>query len=175
MATYQEELAQWRVQRKQAEISNRVEQIREEHSQAARERDIAIANNDLQTAEWRDMDCEQLEAEYNQYVPQQPQSDPRQVQYVRRRAPFVQKYGQRAMQNFDLCHKYLLSRGWTPNTKEYFRGMDTLMEMYGKAYGTPFDPNQKMLNAREAAKISGLDEKSYAAAYQQLKQQGRVR
>jgi hypothetical protein len=175
MATYQEELAQWRQQRKQAEVADRAQQIREEHAQYARYRDTAIANNDLAEAEYNDNACESLEQEYAQIVPQQPQHDPRQVQYVRRRAPFVQKYGQRPMQNFDLCHKYLLSRGWQPNTKEYFRGMDTLMEMYGKAYGTPFDPNQKMLNAREAAKISGLDEKSYAAAYQQLKQQGRVR
>jgi hypothetical protein len=175
MATYQEELAQWRVQRKQQEISNRVEQIREEHSQAARERDIAIANNDLETAEFRDMDCEQLEQEYAHYVPQQPQSDPRQVEFVRRRAPFVQKYGQQAMQNFDRAHQYLMSRGWKPNTQQYFDGLDTLMEMYGKNYGTPYDPTQKMLTQSEAAKISGLDEKSYAAAYEQLRRQGRVK
>jgi hypothetical protein len=69
MASYQEELAQWRAQRKQAEISNRLEEIKQEHAQAARERDTAIANNDLETAEWRDGDCERLEQEWNQYVP----------------------------------------------------------------------------------------------------------
>jgi hypothetical protein len=66
---YAEDLAQWRMQRRQAEVANRVEQIKDEYAEASRERDQLIANGNVEEAEWRDKDCEQLEAEWAQYVP----------------------------------------------------------------------------------------------------------
>ena len=176
MASYAEDLARWRVQRKQAEIQNRVSQIADEYREASRERDRAIADGDTETAECRDDDCIQLEAEYAQYVPPQPpQADPRAVEFFRRHAPFLEKYGQAGAVNLDRAHHYLMSRGWQPNTQKYFDGLRTLMEMYGKDFGTPYDPNDgQMLSATEAAKISGLSPKAYNYAVRAMAAQGRI-
>ena len=73
---YNDELYQWRVQRKQQQIANRCEQIRQEHAQASRERDELIAQNNLEEAELRDDDCQQLEQEWNHYNPPQQQVHP---------------------------------------------------------------------------------------------------
>src|SRR5262245_2326570 len=71
--SYAEDIARWRVQRAQQQIANRCEQIESEYREVQRERDQAIAENDLDTAELRDMDCQQLEQEYAQYRPPQQQ------------------------------------------------------------------------------------------------------
>jgi hypothetical protein len=60
MASYHEQIAQWGQQRQQQQIADRVGQIREEYREACRERDQAIADNDLYTAEDRDSDCQRL-------------------------------------------------------------------------------------------------------------------
>jgi hypothetical protein len=190
MASYAEELAQWRAQRKQQEISNRVQQIQQEHAQAARERDIAINNNDMETAEWRDADCEQLEQEYAAYVPpQRPQLDPRLVQFAKQNAGFLQKYGQRAYQALDEAHNYMMrprtgnpnpaytGMGWNPQhvyTPAYFNRMKELLEMHGeKLLGVKYDSNEEMLTPNEAAKISGLTPQQYNHAAGVIGRQGR--
>ena len=74
MATYAEQLAGWRAQRRQQEANNRLQELRQEHAEALRERDTAIANNDLELAASADDQCQYLENEYTQLVgPQQPQ------------------------------------------------------------------------------------------------------
>jgi len=81
MATYQEQIAAWRQQRAQQEIVDRCQQIQSEYRDAQRERDQAIASNDMETAEFRDRNCQQLENEYAQYVPPPPpQMDPKAAQ-----------------------------------------------------------------------------------------------
>src|SRR5262249_45822857 len=106
MATYQEQIAQWRQQRAQQQIADRCNQIRSEYAEAQRERDQAIANNDMQTAECRDYDCQQREKEWAQYNPPRQQADPRMVEFVRRRQPFVDRHGQAAYQAMDMAHRY---------------------------------------------------------------------
>ena len=64
--TYAQEIAEWRQQRAQQQIADRCQQIRQEYAEVQRERDQAIANNDMYTAEDRDADCQQLEQEWNQ-------------------------------------------------------------------------------------------------------------
>ena len=51
MASYAEDVARWRMERKQAQITDRVNQIGAEYAQAVRERDRAIADGDTETAE----------------------------------------------------------------------------------------------------------------------------
>jgi hypothetical protein len=107
MASYQEELAHWRAQRKQAQIADRLEQIQQEHAQAARERDVAIANNDLEEAELRDMDVEQLEQEYQQIVgPQRPQMHPASVEFLQKNRAFRERHGAAADQAILMAHNY---------------------------------------------------------------------
>src|SRR5262249_50041924 len=115
MATYQEEIAQWRAQRQQQQINDRLQQIQTEYREVQRERDEAIANNDMETAEYRDIDCKQLEDEWNHYNPPQQQADPRMVEFVRRRKGFVDRHGQAAINAMDLAHQYA-TRPRNPNT-----------------------------------------------------------
>jgi hypothetical protein len=190
MPTYQEQIAQWRAQRKQQEVAERVNQIASEYRDAVRERDQHIANNDLESAAWRDADCEQLEQEYSQYVPpQQPQIDPRLVQFAKQNAGFLQKYGQRAYQALDAAHQYMMrprtgnpnpaftGMGWNPQhvyTPAYFARMKELLEMHGESHlGVKYDPNEEMLTPNEAAKISGLTPQQYNYAAQVVGRQGR--
>src|SRR5215831_20956533 len=99
MATYQEQIAQWRQQRAQQQIADRLTQIRSEHAQVVRERDQAIASNDMETAELRDMDCQQLEQEWRQYnPPQQQQIHPEWTTWMQRNATFIEREGQRVVQ-----------------------------------------------------------------------------
>jgi len=48
--TYAEQIAEWRSYRQQQEQAQRLDEIRAEHAQAARERDQAVADGDVETA-----------------------------------------------------------------------------------------------------------------------------
>src|SRR5215470_7305461 len=185
--SYAEEIAGWRQQRRQAEAQARVNELRQEHNQALRERDQAIADNDLELAASADDQCQYWENEYRQLVgPQQPQVDPRMAEFVRRRTPFVERHGQAAYQVMDIAHQYATrprnpntnnpahtGMGLTPGTQTYFNAMDDLLTLYAKDFGLRYDPEEKLLDATEAAKISGLPVKTYNQAAQEIGRQGR--
>jgi len=189
--SYQQEIAQWRQQRRQAEAQSRVNDLRQEHTQAIRERDQAIADNDLELAASADDQVQYLENEYRQIVgPQQPQADPRMVEFVRRRTPFVERHGQAAYQAMDMAHRYATAprdpnttaasvgagrsgMGLRAGTQEYFDAMDSLLTLYAKDYGLRYDPEEKLLDVNEAARISGLPVKTYNQAAQEIGRQGR--
>src|SRR6516165_10625022 len=97
MATYQEEIAQWRQQRAQQQIADRCNQIRQEHAQAARERDQLIAENDMDAAELRDDECKQLEQEWAHYNPPRQQVHPQWQTWINRNAAFIEREGQRGV------------------------------------------------------------------------------
>src|SRR5262245_41155017 len=193
MASYAEQIAQWRQQRRQQEAQSRIDELRQEHAEALRERDTAIASNDLESAASADDQCQYLENEYTQLVgPQRPQADPKMVEFVRRRTPFVQRHGQAAYAAMDMAHRYATAprnphpttdavgagvhgMGLQPGTQAYFNAMDSLLTMYAKDYGLHYDPEEKLLTANQARDISGLDTKTYNAAYAELKAQGRVK
>jgi hypothetical protein len=191
MSSYHEQIAQWRNQRAQQQVANRLEQIKSEHAEAARERDQAIANNDLETAEFRDDDCKQLEMEWNQYVPPQSQVDPRLAEFARRNVGFLQRYGQKGYQALDAAHQYMMrprnrsttdprhtGMGFRPEhcfTPHYFERLKDLMEMHGETlFGVKFDRNEEALTATEAAKISGLPANHYNYAVRMMHAQGRL-
>jgi hypothetical protein len=175
MASYQEEIAAWRVQRQQQEVSNRLEQIKTEYAEAARERDRAIQENDMETAEMRDYDCQQMEAEWNQYVPPGPPPvHPKIANLAQRNAGYFQKFGQRGAQIADRVHRYVTERmRVSPDDPRYEEMVKSAMEMYAKDYGCPYDPSTEILTADEAAKISGLSPKQYNNASRHMAAQGR--
>src|SRR5262249_34082783 len=75
--SYQQEIAQWRMQRRQSEAQSRLNELRQEHAEQIRERDTAIANNDLELAASADDQAQYLENEYRQLLgPHQPQVHP---------------------------------------------------------------------------------------------------
>src|SRR5215831_12102878 len=183
--SYADEIAGWRQQRRQAEAQARVNELRQEHNQALRERDQAIADNDMELAASCDDQCQYLENEFRQLVPQQPQVDPRMAEFVRRRTPFVERHGQAAYQAMDMAHNYATrprnpntnnpahtGMGLTPGTQAYFDAMDGLLTMYAKDFGLRYDPEEKLLDATEAARISGLPVKTYNQAAQEVGRQG---
>ena len=191
MATYAEELAQWRQERAKAQIADRCNQIRQEYAEASRERDQAIAQNDLETAEFRDSDCQQLEQEWRQYNPPQSQVDPRLAEFARRNATFLQRYGQKAYAVLDQAHQYLLrprnpnstdprytGMGFRPEhvyTPQYFRALKDLLEINGEQlFGVRYDRAEQALTANQAAKISGLSPQHYNHAVRAMHAQGRL-
>src|SRR5262245_31090853 len=191
MATYQEEIAQWRQQRRQAEAQSRLNELRQEHTEAIRERDTAIANNDLESAGSADDQAQYLENEYAQLVgPEQPQVDAKMVEFVRRRTPLVQRHGQAAYAAMDMAHRYATAprnphptpdavgagahgMGLQPGTQAYFNAMDSLLTMYSKDLGLHYDPEEKLLAPNQAARISGLSPQRYNEAARQIGAQRR--
>ena len=187
--SYQQEIAQWRQQRRQDEAQARVNELRQEHAQAIRERDHAIAANDLVEAAAADDQAQYLENEYRTLVgPQRPQADPRMVEFVRRRQPFVDRHGQQAYAAFDMAHRYATAphdpnanpatvaagrsgMGLKAGTQQYFDAMDSLLTMYAKDYGLHYDPEEKLLDANTAAKISGIPAKTYNQEAQKIYQE----
>jgi hypothetical protein len=174
MASYYEQIAAWRQTRDQQKIAQRCEEIKNEYREASAQRDQAIRDQDQETAEFCDSDCVELEKEWAQYNPPQPQFDPKAVEFMQRNRPFFQKYGATGAANADKAHQYLMSRGWKPNTKQYYDGVKTLLEMYGKDFGTPYDPNDQTLSANEAARISGLSPERYNHAVKTMWAAGRI-
>src|SRR5215831_9379172 len=195
MATYQEQIAQWRQQRRQEEAQSRLNELRREHSEQIRERDIAIANNDLELAASADNQAQYLENEYRQLVgPQQPQVHPAWTTWMQRNASFIEREGQRGVQAVTDALAYM-QRPRNPNSNDpRYSGMgmrpdqiftpqgleklEDLLEIHGSQfYGVRFDKNEQPLTLRDAAKASNLDQKtynSYAQAYANAKAQGRV-
>jgi hypothetical protein len=167
--SYAEDLARWRVQRQQQQIINRCEQIRAEHAEVARERDLAISQNDLDLAELRDDEAMQLEAEWRHYNPPRPQYHQKDLRLLRKNANYFNRYGTGAAQAAQAVHQHVTQRmGVTQNHPRYEEMMKSGMELYAKDFGCPYDRNEEMLTADEACKISGVSPKLYNHYAQRL-------
>jgi hypothetical protein len=191
MASYNEELARWRMQRRQAEISDRVEQIRQEHAEVSRERDTALANGDVETAEWRDKDCEQLEAEYQQYVPPRSPFSQQDIAFLQKKTAYREKYGPAADALIARAHRQAVmprnphatsatnpdtyGSGLRPGTPAYYKAVDNYLELYAKDFDAPYDPKEDSVDWKQAARASGVSEKTYLDSYRALKAQGRIK
>jgi hypothetical protein len=175
MASYYEQIAQWRQQREARQIADRMTQMSQEYAQVVRERDQAIANNDSETAEMRDYDAQQLEQEWLQYNPPRPrQMDPQAAAWLNKHRAFRERHGQAADQAIQSAHTYATrprnpnatnpahaGMGLKPNTRQYFEALDSLLELYAKDYGLHFDSSEVALTAPEAAKVSGITPQHY--------------
>jgi hypothetical protein len=180
MANYMEQIAAWRQQRAQRQVAERVNQIAAEYRDAVRERDQAIANNDAETAEWRDADCQQLEQEYVTYCPPQPPPvDPRLARFEQRNTDYLNKLRarvgpQRAGQFLNSVDRHLLRMGIQRNSPDYFRRGRDMLELYSApTTGVPYNSGDQALTANEAAKISGLTAEQYNHASRTMAAQGR--
>src|SRR5262245_4073244 len=195
MASYAEQLAGWRAQRRQQEANNRLQELRQEHAEALRERDTAIANNELDLAASADDQCQYLENEYTQLVgPQQPQVHPQWANWMRRNSAFIEREGQRGVQavvdaigymqrprNPNSNNPQYTGMGMTPQqifTPQGLNKLEDLLELHGSQfYGVKFDKNEKTLTPQGAARASNLDQRtydSYADAYRKAKASGSI-
>ena len=180
MATYQEQIAQWRQQRAQAQIVDRCNQIRQEYAQVQRERDQAIAENNLEEAAWRDDDCKQLEEEWRTYnPPQPPPADPRLVEFGQRNKDYIDRVRarvgpERTAQFLNWLDQRLVNMGLQRNSPAYFeRGRDMLELDSARVTGVPYDPNSQALTAGEVAEFSGLSPQQYNNASAQVNAAGK--
>ena len=191
MASYAEQLAGWRAQRRQQEANNRLQELRQEHAEALRERDTAIANNELDLAASADDQCQYLENEYAQLVgPQQPQVNPVWQNWIRNHASFIEREGQRGVNAVTGALAYM-QRARNPNsnnpqytgmgmrpeqifTKQGLDKLEDLLELHGSQfYGIRFDKNERALTPNSAAKASGLTANQYNEASREMERQGR--
>src|SRR5262249_944036 len=193
--SYQQEIAQWCQQRRQQEAQSRLNELRQEHAQQIRDRDTAIANNDMELAAEADNQAQYLENEYAQLVgPQQPQVHPEWTVWMQKNSNFIEREGQRGVNAVTDALAYMqrprnpnsndpryTGMGMTPQqifTPQGLDKLESLLETHGAAlYGVRFDRNEQPLTMGTAAKISNLDQKtynSYAQAYANAKAQGRV-
>src|SRR5262249_39700879 len=147
---YQDDIMAWRAQRAQQQVANRLEQIRSEYREVQRERDQAIADNDLETAEWRDADCQQLEQEWAHYnPPQPPPADPRLVQFGQRNQDYLNKLRarvgpERTGQFLNWIDQRLVNMGIQRNSPQYFqRGRDMLELDSARVTGVPYDSKEQ--------------------------------
>src|SRR5262249_9120628 len=173
-SSYQQQIAEWRAQRRQQEANSRLQELRQEHAQQIRERDAAIANNDLESAASADDQAQYLENEYAQLVgPQQPQMNPQWANWMQRNANFIEREGERGMKAVTDALAYMqrprnpnsndpryTGMGMTPQqifTQQGLDRLEDLLETHGaQFYGVRYDKNEKTLTANGAAKISGL-------------------
>ncbi len=187
--SYLQQVAQMRQERAQREAVQRLQEIREEYQHNQRERDEAYGRGDRETFEAYDDYCQQLERDWNALSP--PQVDPRLTEFARRNAPFLERYGQRAVQALDAAHQYLM-RPRNPHTNDprytgvglhpsqmytslYFNKMKDLLEMHGESsLGVKYDRAEEGLTPNEAAKASGLTPKQYNQALAEVRGQGRL-
>src|SRR6266487_2154923 len=182
MASYQEELMQWRLQRQQQETANRVSELQQEYREAERQRDMAISNDDLEEAGYQDNVCMDLEKEYQKIVPPSPPPAPPGMQEkLDRHQPFIRRGGQRALNAMGEAFQYATQRmGLTPGSPQCIAAERSLLELYAKdRHGVNYDPGELSPTWKDAAKICFPNdphaEENYKTAYQQLKRQGRVR
>jgi hypothetical protein len=191
MASYLEEVARWRMQRHQQQAQDRVNQLVGEYREVVRERDSALSRGDVEEAELRDNDAIQLEREWQQMVPpQQPQWNPKDIEFLRRKQAFRERHGQAADAAIRQAHDYVTrprladpnisnvnyhGMGIRPHTPAYYKRMNDLLELYSKEGGLTFDPNESGLTPTEAAKISGVSAQTYNNASRQLAAQGRFK
>jgi hypothetical protein len=174
--TYAEQIAQWRQQRAQEQITNRVEEIKTEYQEAVTERDRLVAEGQIEDAAYWDDTVQRLDCEYQSYVPPpQPQAHPKVLRLAQRNASYFQKYGQRGAQMADQAHNYVVNKmRISPDSPKYEDAVLSYMELYGASHaGTPYDRKEQALTPNQAAKISGLSADQYNNAAKTLANQGR--
>jgi hypothetical protein len=186
---YQQMVARMRAERANRETVERVQEITRDYQETVRSRDEAAARGDVESFEMYDDDAQRLEQDYAAIAPpQQPQADPRLVQFGQLNQDYFNKLRarvgpQRAQQFLDWVDQRLVNMGIQRHSPAYFeRGRDMLELDSARVTGVSYDPKSESLTADEAAKISLGNSKyhrkrdaaeTYNRASQQLFNQGR--
>jgi hypothetical protein len=181
MASYAEDRAKFIAQAQQRQVQQRVNEIQQEHRQAVAELDQCVAAGDMESAHYRALEANQLQAEYAQYVP--PRMDPKAAGWVRKHQDFFNRHGVQADAAVQGAHKWLTRQGnagWVVGSPAYYKAIEDLLELHGQHYfGVRFDPSEGAgrLNATQAAKISNVSAQTYnnqAQRIYNLKRQGKL-
>src|SRR5262249_22000884 len=182
--------AQWRQDLMRQQVETRVEEIKAEYAEVQRERDRAIAENDMESAEISDARCQDLENEWSQYhPPQPPQMDPRLQRFHAANKDYVDRLTA-SMRNkktpafLNAVDARLTAPrnhhepakgglGLARYSPEYFQRGKDFLELYSEGTSGERYTSDDTLTADEAAKISGVSPQQYNRSAQALHQQGR--
>jgi hypothetical protein len=188
--SYLQQVAQWRQDRMRAQVEQRKNEITQEYAEVVRERDLAISNNDMETAEENDNRAQDLENEWSQYnPPPPPQMDPQLARWGQANKEYIDrliaKHGVEKTNAFlnaidarltaprNLYEPAKGGLGLKRNSPEYFERGNDFLELYSEGVsGERYTPNDT-LTATEAAKIAGISPQQYNRSAQVLNQQGR--
>jgi hypothetical protein len=181
-----QELARIRHERTQREVQQRIGDIQRDHADVVQQRD---ASADEDSWHYWDRQAQELETNYLQLQPpEQPQADPRLVDFVQRNKSFFDRHGARAYQAADLAHQYITrardphatnpahtGMGIDVDSPEYIDRMKDLLSMYGQDYfGVKFEPQSELPTSEEAARISGLSNKEWNRGLQKAIDEGKM-
>src|SRR5262249_13221374 len=196
--TYAEMIAQMKYDaavRQQNQLVREAQALYEEVQWNERAAAEALQQGDTETANYHVEQLTEKEQELASMTDRLPQPAPQMSQhdlnFLHRKQAFREKYGQAADNTIALAHRRAVvarnpnatsttdpmtyGHGTQPGTPGYYRAVQAELEVNGHLMGTPYDPATDLMSWKEAAKVSGLSEKSYADAYRQLKAQGRVK
>jgi hypothetical protein len=96
MASYLEQIAQVRQQRARQEYAETFQQLQNEYRENVQYRDEAACRNDAEDWHAWDRECERIERDLQAFMPvQQPQVDPRALQWDWRNKPYIDRLEQR--------------------------------------------------------------------------------
>lgn len=202
--SYRDDVARWqrhanaRAQRQINNANERWGELQGEYHEVMEEADNAQRNDDRETLNYCYDRMTELEAEmapYEQAYRQQQQSQPHPAvtQWDARNKQYIERLEQRlgpqgAAQTFAMADGYVTrpkvkdennwqrtGMGIPRNSPAYFKAMEDMLEQYsGEATGVPYDPKTQMLNANEAAEISGVSPQEYNRQAQLAWQQGKI-
>jgi hypothetical protein len=184
---YREDLAAYRQQKDAQEFQQRAQEIVNEYREYSAACDAAAQAGDDETFRAYDQCRRDLETEYQARYAPKPQADPRELEFLRRHKPFLDRHGQFGYNGLNEAYKYatrpkipgernpgITGMGFQKGSQAAFDATRDLMETYAKDYGLTYDKNETVLVPDEAAKISGLSNKEYNRGVYAMQAQGRI-
>lgn len=186
MSNYQEDVARMRAERKQAEAADQYEQLRQQYNEALENRENAslqILGNDGDRSSWDywDQQMEEAERQLAPYIQaQRPKPHPAALEWDAQNSQYIHKVQQsigpqqavQRMAQLDAA----ATRHHPRHSEGYKKFIEDALELYSEeSTGVKYDPKDKTLTWRDAAKASGLTEQEYGTNYHRLRAQGRIR
>jgi len=185
--------AAWDQDRLQQQAQDRVHDLqytREQLQQARQERDDAAARGDWEEARLRNADVGMWQQQEQELLPPPNPLSQHDIAFLQRKRAFLEKHGQAGLNAIALAHQRAVmprnphatsatdpmsyGHGLRQGTPAYYRAVEKELEVNGHLVGVDYDPSADALDWKGAARVSGIDQKTYADAYRTLKAAGRV-
>jgi hypothetical protein len=192
---FKEDLANWRVQRRQEALKYQAEELRQNHSEAVQARDQAIANNNLDEAAEYDDVVLGIEQEWAQHFPPAPPRHAGWENWCKQHKSWSERWGAQGKAAVEGCLQYMqrpktgsndprqtgmgmsVQKAFSP---EGLKVLEDLLELHGPQYfGVQYHQNEKDPSANDACEASfgNRSQKSvdtYNKAWTELARQGRI-
>jgi hypothetical protein len=170
--------AEWRQNYQAEDWQEHVQSVADEYNESIANRDEALASGDGETAKYWDRNAVRLHTEYNQLNPPPPPPPHRdQVELFQKNRPYLEKYGQRAAQRTGEWDQYWTRRGVPPGHPDYKDRMRDALELYGKNDNMPYDRKDELPLPNEvpASAKSPLTAEQYNRGLAAARRDGKIR